>query len=124
MDAIIDTSVVIEIFRGNNKVLKTLLEEKLVYSLSAITLFEIYCGSLKEREVLMIEKMPKLNFDEKSARMAGNIFKDLKKKGKIPSVDDLLIAANAIAFDKILFTCDKDFDIFRDYGLKLKILTK
>ena len=124
MDAILDTSIIIEIFRGNNKIIAQLLNKELIVGLSAITLFELYCGTLKEKEELMLEKLPKLEFDEKSAKIAGKIFRDLKKKGKLPPAKDLLIAANAIAHEKLLFTCDKDFEIFREYGLKVEVLEK
>ncbi len=123
MDAILDTSVIIEVFKGNSKVVKSLPSEW-VYGLSAITVFELYCGTLKEKEELMIEKLPKLHFDEKSAKIAGEIYRDLKKKGNLPPAKDLLIAANAIAHDKMLVTCDKDFELFTEYGLKVKIIKK
>ena len=124
MDAILDTSVIIEVFKGNEKVLNTLLRENLVLGIATITLFELYCGSLKEREKLMLEKLPKLEFDEKSAKIAGEIYRDLRRKGKLPPAKDLLIAANAVANDKILITCDKDFYIFKEYGLKIRLLVK
>jgi predicted nucleic acid-binding protein len=124
MDAILDTSVIIEIFKGNKRILHELKKDKtVVYGISVITLFELYCGNLKEREELFLEKIPKLSFDEKSAKFAGKIYRDLKTKGKTPKVKDLLIASSAIAHSKTLYTCDSDFEMFKEYGLKLKILT-
>ncbi len=122
MDAILDTSVVIEIFKGNSEILKRLRSSSTIYGISVITLFELYCGSLKEKEEILLEKIPKLEFDEKSAKLAGKIFKDLKSKGMIPKVKDLLIASSAIAHSKKLYTCDTDFKIFKDYGLDVAIL--
>ncbi len=122
MDAILDSSVIIEIFRGNREILDELERRKLTYGISTITLFELHCGRLKEREELMIEKLPKLPFDEGSARTAGRIYRDLKRKGKLPPAKDLLIAATAIAHDKLLMTLDHDFLLFRDYGLKVELL--
>ncbi|MBO8174999.1 MAG: type II toxin-antitoxin system VapC family toxin [Thermococcus sp.] len=124
MDGLLDTSVIIEIFRGNKKVLDTLVKKGLIYGVSTITLFELHCGTLKEREELMLEKLPKLEFEEESAKIAGKIYRDLKRKGKLPPAKDLLIAASAIAHDKILFTCDDDFEIFRKYGLKLELIPR
>ena len=40
----------------------------------------------------------------------------------MPKVKDLLIASSAIANSKVLFTTDSDFEIFREYGLKLEIV--
>jgi len=123
MDAILDTSVIIELFRGNEKVLRELQSrEDTVYGISVITLFELYCGSLKEKEKLFLEEIPKLGFDEKSAKYAGMIYKELREKGKTPKVKDLLIASSAIAHSKILYTCNSDFSLFREYGLKLVVL--
>jgi|GEM_PF-466054 hypothetical protein len=123
MDAILDTSLVIEIFKGNASVVKILLSnDTLTYGISAITLFELHCGTLKEKEELFLDSIPKLNFDDKSAKFAGRIYRDLKNKGKIPKVKDLLIASSAIANSKILFTADIDFEVFRDYGLKLEMV--
>jgi len=48
MDAILDTSVIIEIFRGN----KGILDELKDCGIPVITLFELHCGTLKDREVL------------------------------------------------------------------------
>ena len=51
MDAILDTSVIIELFKGNKNVLKALPKD-FVYGV--ISLFELYCGSLKEREKIFL----------------------------------------------------------------------
>ena len=123
MDAVLDSSVIIEIFRGNREVLDELERRKLVYGISTVTLFELHCGQLKEKEELMLEKLPKLPFDERSARTAGRIYRDLKRRGKIPPAKDLLIAATVMAHDKVLMTLDRDFLLFRDYGLKVELLS-
>lgn len=80
MDALLDTSVIIEMFRGNERVKNRLIELGLNYGISTITLFELHCAHLKPREELMLEKLPKLPFDEESAKLAGNIYLDLKAK--------------------------------------------
>jgi len=123
MDGFLDTSVVIEIFCGNRKVIERLEAEK-TYYIPTIVLFELYCAHLKEREELMLEMMPKVEFDENSAKVAGAIFRDLKKKGKKPPFRDLLIASTAIAHNAELYTCDIDFERFKEYGLKVRILER
>ena len=85
-----------------------------------ITLFELYCGTLKEREKVFLERIPKLEFEESVAKLAGMIYRDLKAKGKLPKVKDLLIASSSIAKSKKLFACDSDFKLFENYGLKLE----
>ncbi len=72
------------------------LPKEVVYGISVISLFELYCGSLKEREKIFLEKVPKLNFDESSARLAGKVYRDLKREGRTPKVKDLLIASSTM----------------------------
>ena len=124
MDGLLDTSVVIELFGGNRKIVEALYSEEMEYALPTVVLFELHCGHLKEREELMLEMMPKVEFDENSAKIAGAIFRDLMKKGKRPPFKDLLIASTAIAHNATLYTCDDDFERFKEYGLKVKILEK
>ncbi|WP_342764696.1 type II toxin-antitoxin system VapC family toxin [Thermococcus sp. Bubb.Bath] len=79
---------------------------------------------LKPRQMLALEKITVVNFDRASAEVAGEIFRDLASKGRRPPTKDLLIDATAIAHNSILFTCDKGFERFKEYGLKVKILEK
>ncbi|WP_297507617.1 type II toxin-antitoxin system VapC family toxin [Thermococcus sp.] len=123
MDGLLDTSVVIELFGGNRKVIEGLSPGE-TYALPAIVVFELYCGHLKEREELMLEMMPKVEFNEEAAKIAGAIFRDLMKKGQRPPFKDLLIAATAIAHNMSLYTCDRGFERFKEYGLRVKILEK
>ena len=68
--------------------------------------------------------IPKLKFDDKCAKFAGKIYRDLKSKGKVPKVKDLLIASSAIAHSIELYTCDTDFEIFRECGLNVKFVRR
>jgi len=123
MVQLLDTSVVIELFKGNVKVF-TQLPPDGEYALPSIVIFELLCGRLKPRQRLALEKMPVVDFDRASAEVAGEIFKDLVSKGQRPPTKDLLIAATAIAHNLVLFTCDRRFERFKEYGLKVKILEK
>ena len=123
MDLILDTSVVIEIFGGNKKVLDYLSRYKdKVFGISSITEFELFSVELKEKEVIMLDNLPTREFDKKAGRIGGHIFRDLKKAGKMPKIKDLLIAATCIANNKKLLTMDKDFDVFRGFGLDVEFL--
>jgi hypothetical protein len=88
VDAIVDTSVIIEIFKGNSKVLDSIRSHNLVYGISTVTLFELSCVELKEKEKLFLEYIPKLDFDSRCAEIGGMICRDLKRKGKTPAVKD------------------------------------
>jgi len=121
MDAILDTSIIIDLFKGDRDLLEK-LPKNFIYGISVVTLFELHCGNLKEREELFLEKMPKISLEESSARLAGKIFRSLRKEGKIPKVKDLLIASSAIANDLVVVTRDRDFEIFKSFGLKVEVL--
>ena len=123
MVKLLDTNVMIEIFKGNRKIIDQLPPDE-EYALPSIVLFELLAGNPKPHQRLALEKMPVYNFDRTSAEIAGEIFWDLVSQGKRPPTKDLLIASTAIAYDVELFTCDKDFERFKEYGLKVKILEK
>jgi hypothetical protein len=123
MDVILDTSIIVEIFEGK-PILEYLSKYRdRIFGITSITEFELFCVSLKEREIIMLDNLPTLNFDKKSARIAGFMFRDLKKAGKIPKIKDLLIAAICIANNKKLVTKDRDFEKFRNYGLDAEFLS-
>ena len=82
MDAILDTSVIIELFGGNKRILDELKDETTVYGISVITLFELHCGTLKEREEMFLEKIPKLDFDEKKCKVCRQDLQRFKIKMK------------------------------------------
>lgn len=56
--------------------MNNLRDRELIYGITTVTLFELHCGTLKEKEELMIEKLPKIEFEERSARIGGEIFKE------------------------------------------------
>jgi tRNA(fMet)-specific endonuclease VapC len=123
MDLSLDTSVVIEIFGGNKRVLDYLSKYKdKVFGITSITEFELFCVELKDREVIMLDNLPTQEFDKKAGRIGGHIFRDLKKAGKMPKIKDLLIAATCIANNKRLITTDGDFEVFKGYGLDVEFI--
>jgi tRNA(fMet)-specific endonuclease VapC len=65
-----------------------------------------------------------VDFDRASAEVAREIFRDLASKGQRLPTKDLIITTMAIAHNSLIFTCDKGFERFKEYGLKVKILEK
>lgn len=123
MDIILDTSVIIEIFGGNEQIHTYLSRYKdAVFGISAITEFELNCVDLKEKEIIMMNNLPTCDFDKAAGTIGGHIFKALKKAGKMPKLKDLLIAATYIAHTKRLVTRDGDFTIFKEFGLLLEVI--
>jgi tRNA(fMet)-specific endonuclease VapC len=123
MDVILDTSVIIEIFGGNEQVYNYLSRYKdEVFGITAITEFELNCVELKEKEVIVLDSLPTREFDKEAGRIGGHIFRVLKKAGKMPKLKDLLIAATCIADNKRLITTDRDFELFHEYGLAVELI--
>ena len=108
----LDTDVSIEILKKTAKAseLLDLTKDSEVY-ITTISIFELL---LRETNLDAIEKLllrtTILDFSELSARKAAEIFKDLKRKGKIIPLRDLLIASTTISNNCALATLNvKDF---------------
>lgn len=119
----LDTDVSIEILKNTAKASKflDLIKDSEVY-ITTISIFELL---LRETNLDAIEKLLSktsiLDFSELSARKAAEIFKDLKRKGQIIPLRDLLIASTTIANNCTLATLNiKDFKNVKDLKL-LKI---
>ncbi len=122
MDIVLDTSTIIDIF-GDHTIMDYLEKyEDKVFGITSITEFELFCADLKEKEVIMLSKLETLDFNRESARNAGLLFKDLKKRGRMPKIKDLMIVSICITNNRKLITGEGDFDIFRDYGLDVEIV--
>ena len=78
MDAILDTSIIIDLFKGDRDLLEK-LPKNFIYGISVVILFELHCESLKEREELFLVKMPKISLQESLERLACNIFRSLSE---------------------------------------------
>lgn len=108
----LDTDVSIEILKNTTKTSKLLdlTKDSEVY-ITSISVFELL---LRETSLDSIEKLLSktavLDFSELSARKAAEIFKDLKRKGQMIPLRDLLIASTTIANNCTLATLNiKDF---------------
>ena len=108
----LDTDVSIEVLKNTHKShqLLDLIKDSEVY-ITTISVFELL---LRETNLDAIEKLllktAVLEFSELSARKAAEIFKDLKIKGQMIPLRDLLIASTAISNNCTLATLNiKDF---------------
>jgi predicted nucleic acid-binding protein len=98
----VDTSVFIAYFRTKDKATALLTDLAGQYDLaiSVITQYEILNGSNEHQELrweALFRTVKKLPFAEAEAREASNIYIELKSKGTLVSVADILIAATARA---------------------------
>ncbi len=113
-ESLIDTDILSYYFKGDTNTVKhfnSYLKEFEFINISIITYYEII-GGLKfknaEKQILQFEEFIKNNniihISEKSARISGKIYADLRQKGIIIGTSDILIAGIAIENDLTLVT--------------------
>ena len=122
---VIDTSVFIEYLRSYNKqgTIFYKLPQNISYSISAVTLFELYSGATtltKEKDILTLTQgIVILPFDNTVATMAATIYRKLKSENKLIEFRDIFIAATCLVHNKPLVTLNikhfsriKELDLF------------
>ena len=109
----LDTDMVIEVLRGKQRVVDRMnqLGRDTQVSITGLTIYELYKGVAvmqdedRKKEVEeFISRAEILELDLKAERKAGEIYADLRRKGKLISDADILIAAIAVTNDSILVT--------------------
>ena len=113
-----DTSVLIDMLRDR--------KEFMIGNISVITLVEMLRGvdNVKRGDVkkLLEESFDIVELNNEVINEYCKLYNLLKKDGKLIPDADLLIAATAKAVDEELYTCDKDFEILKEYKVKIRIL--
>ncbi len=101
----LDTDIVIEALRGNDKVIKKMNDLPIETSIciTGLTVYELYKGVFsigerrREQEVEeFIDQAEVLQLDAYIEKKAGEIYADLRKKGELISDADILIAATVL----------------------------
>ncbi|KCZ70966.1 putative nucleic acid-binding protein, contains PIN domain [Candidatus Methanoperedens nitroreducens] len=113
----LDTDIVIEVLRGNEKVIKKMnnLPLETYICITGLTVYELYKGTSfigerqREQEVEeFIEHVEVFQLDEDIEKRAGKIYADLRKNGELISDADILIAATVLDNDSVLVTNNID----------------
>jgi len=117
---LLDTDIVIEIFKGNSLVRDRLKNEKSL-KISAITVMELYYGAFNKMELAQIKKGLQPFFVESIiASISDKAIELIEKYSKSHNlaIPDALIAATAIIIDEPLYSLNtKDFRFIN--GLEL-----
>ena len=99
---LIDTSIVIEYLRSQNRRVSTfvkLFKDKEL-CMSSISIFELYNGATTESKRQDIEtlcgELEIIDFDSNIAKTASIIYLDLRSKNKLIEFRDILISATAL----------------------------
>jgi len=99
---LIDTSIVIEHFRNQNRTHSHLVKlfETNELCISVISIFELYNGATNEAKKddieILCNEIEVIDLNIETAKMASNIYLDLRKKNKLIEFRDILIGATAI----------------------------
>ena len=130
MAFLLDSNAVIEMMKGNERVLAQ--AERAVPGtllLSSIVQFELLYGAFNSSRVEMnLERVaalafPQITFDDADARAAGKLRATLRASGNLIGPYDLLIAGQALARDLTLVT-NNTREFSRVEGLKLADWTR
>jgi len=134
MNALLDSSAIIEFLRGNLEVLR-LIEEADTVSTSVLCVYEVLAGEfyrerrrrrslLREVMELLAELNPIPLVNDDSVK-ASEICSALMIKGQMVNATDILISAQALRRGLTVVTKDKDFGLIKksEPELKLHLLT-
>ena len=117
MGITLDTSVLIELLRGDRRtqaLLDRLEGEGLLPTLSTVAVFEASSGvefsksrADRVRLEVLLRQIPLEGFDLDAARKAGELRAELLRAGKSPGAPDVMIAGQALASGHTLVTKDR-----------------
>lgn len=122
---LLDTNIVIALFKQDASVIEKLKMASQVYH-SSVVIGELYYGAYhstrKEENTERIEEYVNntiiLSCDEYTSKVYGQIKANLKKKGTPIPENDIWIAATAIQYDLILVSRDQHFDHINNLSLE------
>lgn len=110
---LIDTSIVIEYLRSHNRAQTTFTKffnDNELY-LSPISVFELFNGATSEAKKQDVENICQqvivLDFSLETAKIASEIYLDLRTKNKLIEFRDILIAATSLQYTLPIATLNK-----------------
>lgn len=120
----LDTNILVDHKRAVEKDKTRLIQlasQGYYFKVTSISVYELFRGDKSKEDAhwkSFFSKVDILDFDYKSAQIAGDIYRDLKNKGKLLDVTDILIAAITIRNELKLAT-DNIKHFSRVNGLKI-----
>lgn len=117
----LDSDVIISVLRKDEKTIEILSRLGATLYTTTINQFEIFYGARKDENLFgMLEVLISLVFDEKSAMIAADMQKTLRKSGHDLDFRDLFIGAVCIKNNVELLTLNKKhFERLENFGLIL-----
>ncbi len=119
----LDTNILVEYWRAKDKGKTKLvsLRSQYEFAVSAIVAFELLRGDNSAEDKFwknFFAQVTILDMDIECAEIAGNIYRDLKQKGNMIDVEDILIAAVAMKH-KLKVATDNTAHFNRVQGLTI-----
>ena len=110
---VLDTNILIEILKGNQAILQHLEEGNFLYSISCITVMELYYGAFNKAELFSLKKFIALfeviEIDKNISNISTELIFEYSKSHNL-TIPDSLIASTAINKGRKLYTLNlKDF---------------
>ena len=119
----IDTDIIIDHLRGKGlgvKIFEDIIRNKTPFT-TYVNKFELLCGAKNKNEIQIINEcllgITTLPFDQTSTEEAGKIYRDLKKRGNLIGIRDIMIAGIAKA-NKLKIATRNLKDFKRILGLR------
>ncbi|PIN76133.1 hypothetical protein COV18_00775 [Candidatus Woesearchaeota archaeon CG10_big_fil_rev_8_21_14_0_10_37_12] len=117
----LDSDVLIALLNKDDATKRLIESLDAEFVITAITSFEVWFGRKSAEPVSeILEWLDVLDFDDESSRIAADILRELKKKGKIIEMRDVFIGAICVKNQIELLTYnDKHFEKLKQFGLRL-----
>ena len=110
----LDSDIIIDYLRNDKKTVKKIIDLKesgIELSTTSVNAFELFKGNMKlsnesnKKAVnIFLDNVLLHNFDLESSRKAAEIFENLKSRGEIIDLADIMIASIAIVYGESLLT--------------------
>ena len=110
---IFDTNIVIDYLRGKQQASEIMADKHSEIAITVITGYELLKGyRTKKEETTVNELLNRVRIycvDNKSMRVSGSLYRELKSRRKLKNEADVLIAGIVLANNETLITADSDF---------------
>ncbi len=119
MEVCLDTDVLIDLLRGRREVVERLRGLEFVPAVTAVTVAELYMGERGgEKLDLILRRLKFYPLDFESARLAGKIYRALRRRGEPIDFRDVLTGAICIRQGVPLVTRNvRHFKRLEEFGL-------
>ncbi len=117
----LDSDILIGVLRQDLKVKRLIENLNDELCTTSVNSFEVWMGRKNsEKTEELLARLTTIPLDQKSAKRAGDIHRELAKNGNIIEFRDLFVGAIAIENGLVLATLNKKhFERLADFGLKM-----